>query len=263
MSIQNLSMILLLLLSKATAAQQVSGSVLDWESKSPIFQVKISNGKESTITDLQGHFSLKTFSAQDTLRISKDGYSSKQLMPTNQPRTAQLVLFLLPLAHALKEVHIEGTARYKADSLKMRKDFSNVFKYKRPSVMDMFVSKSAESRISMFRNPNSNSTASIVSFNLLQLPGLFARNKTPNSKLKTALIQDEQRKFVDQSFSKSRVSEITSLNGDSLQSFMEQYRPSAERLKEMSTYELLLYIKKSSSEFKKSSKQQLSLPALK
>lgn len=263
MSTQNLCILLLLLLSKATAAQQVSGSILDWESKSPIYQVKISNGKESTMTDSQGRFSLKTSAAQDTLRISKDGYSSKELMPTNQPGTGQLVIFLVPLPHALREVHIEGTARYKADSLKMRKDFSNIFKYKRPSVMDMFVSKSAASRIGMFRDPNSNSTAAIVTFNLLQLPGLFARNKTPNSKLRKALIQDEQRKFVDQSFSKSRVSEITSLHGDSLQSFMEQYRPSAERLKRMSAYELLLFIKNSSSEFRRTFKQQQSLPALK
>jgi hypothetical protein len=255
--------ILSLLSAQTCAAQQISGSVLDWESKSPISQARVSNGKESTITDAQGLFSLKSSTAQDTLLISKAGYSSKQVISLRQARTGQFIVFLIPLSNLLKEVQIKGTARYRSDSLKMRKDFSNVFNYKRPSITDIFLSKSAESRMGMFQDRNSNSTASIVGFNLLQLPSLFGRDKTPNSKLRKALIQDEQNKFVDQSFSKSRISEITSLHGDSLQSFMEQYRPSASRLKEMTAYELLLYIKESDLEFRRSFKKQQSLPALK
>jgi hypothetical protein len=255
--------ILLMLLSNAITAQQISGSVINWESKSPIYQAKISNGIESTYTDTKGIFHLKHLNTQDTLLISKDGYSSKQVILHDGARTGQLLVFLLPLTHSLKEVRIQGTARYKMDSLRMRRDFADAFNYKRPTVMDIFVSNSTAARTGMFPDRNSNSTASIVTLNLLQLPSLFARNKNPNSKLKKALIQEEQNKFIDQTFSKSKISQLTGLQGDSLQLFIETYRPSATRLKDMSAYTLLLYIKESNVEFKSLSKKTQRLPPLK
>jgi hypothetical protein len=44
------------------------------------------------------------------------------------------------------------------------------------------------------------------------------------------------------------------MQGDSLQDFMSTYRPTITRLKQMTDYELLIYIKESYAEFVKSYK---------
>jgi hypothetical protein len=239
----------ILFTTQRSFAQQISGTVLDIDSKAPIFQVKISMGKENTFTDLNGNFSIPARSKADTLQISKDGYKHILYVSTEGNRKEKLVLQLSRLGISLREVQIRAQERYKADSIRMRKDFSNAFHCKGPGIEELFMARSGENRMSLIRDPNSNSTASIVHVNLLQLGSLLTRNKNSSAKLKKQLLEDEQTKSADQRFSRARIASMTRLSGDSLLLFMNTYRPKSTELQNESDYELMLYIKRCYSEF--------------
>jgi len=55
------------------------------------------------------------------------------------------------------------------------------------------------------------------------------------------------------------VSSITNLKGDSLQNFMNQYHPEIKKVKKMSDYDMISYIKKSYAEYLKSGSRQTAL----
>jgi hypothetical protein len=239
----------ILLTAQFCSAQQISGTVLDFDSKAPIYQVKIRCGKESTFTDVNGNFSIPTGRKADTLQISKEGYKQIQYLTTENNRKDKLILQLSRLGISLREVQIRAQERYKADSIRMRKDFSKAFNYKGPGFQELFMARSGENRKSLIRDPNSNSTASIVHVNLLQLGSLLSRNKNSSAKLKKQLLEDEQTKAADQRFSKARIAATTTLSGDSLLLFMNTYRPTPTELQNQSDYELMLYIKRCYSEF--------------
>src|SRR5690606_35689579 len=93
------------------------------------------------------------------------------------------------------------------------------------------------------------STSSLVSVNLLSVISLIGKNKDPKSKLKKKLLKLENENYIDHIFSKEKVRSITSLQGDSLQIFIEKYRPSTGMVSQMTDYELLLYIKRSYKDF--------------
>jgi len=64
------------------------------------------------------------------------------------------------------------------------------------------------------------------------------------------LNQEEQDKYVDHRFTRAIVRKITGLNGDSLNTFMSNYRPSYEFTQISNDYEFLEYIKLASVEFR-------------
>ena len=245
----------MMLMANICFAQQIRGTVQDFGSKLPIFDVRISNGKESTFTDINGRFSISIRSKADTLQISKDGYKKIQYISTENNRHEDLTLQMGSVGISLREVQIRAKERYKADSVRMRKDFSNAFQYKGPGIQDLFMGRSGENRMSLIRDPNTNSTASIVHVNLLQIPGFFARKKNARGKLQQQLLEDEKIKAIDQRFSRARIVALTSLRGDSLLLFMDTYRPGPADLEKKSDYELMLYIRQCHSEFTRKAAQ--------
>jgi hypothetical protein len=254
---------ILLIIGNACLAQQISGTIRDAESKAPIASAKISVGPLSTYSDVNGFFKLTGLSISDTIFINTIGFNPKQILQTTKPPPGGLIIYLSRSAISLKEVQIKAKNQYRLDSLKLRKDFEKVFSYKPKGIQDIFIGKSAESRKGMFRDPNSNSTASIASLDLGALFSLMGQRKQSLSKLQKTMLQDEQNKSVDQLFSKTKVSMLSGLHGDTLQAFMNLYRPKPLELQKMSGYELMLYIKRSTSAFLKTYRKMDALPELK
>jgi hypothetical protein len=78
---------------------------------------------------------------------------------------------------------------------------------------------------------------------------MFGKNRTPQSKLQQKLIKEEEEQYLDNTFSKRKVQNLTGLKGDSLQAFMQLYRPNTDAAKYMSDYDIILYIKKNYHEY--------------
>jgi hypothetical protein len=160
---------------------------------------------------------------------------------------------------SLQEVNIYGARNYKLDSIKRRKEYAAIFAQKPLTLMDVFTKKSPEPtrQYAAFQS----STSSIVGISLLPLVGLLTKNRSATSKLQKKLLKEEETSYLDNRFSKQKITALTSMKGDSLESFINVYRPGREVLMNMTDYEMLVYIKKSHKEFEKTFKKD-SLPAL-
>jgi hypothetical protein len=159
------------------------------------------------------------------------------------------VIYLQPISYALKGVTIRSNRNTKADSTRMRKEFANVFAYKPMKVTDVFTTKNPSAYVPSNYIDAPNNTTNIVGFDVLRLVNFLSKKKDPTSRLKQQLLKEEAIKYVDHSFSSSRIKAITNLKGDSLQVFMERYRPNPVKAQKMTDYEMVMYIRKCYAEY--------------
>ncbi len=243
--------LLLLGISNLLFGQQVNGVVLDEITKLPVANARVYTSDITILADQNGGFSLNNIRFGDTVTISHIGYQSyffKHLVS----RQDTIKILLKNNTIAVQEVVIQRKRNYTLDSLNRRKEYASVFNYKAPKFKDIFVNK--YSSASNHYTPLQNSTSSLVSINLLSAIHLIGKNKTPESKLQKRLLKEEEESFLDQKFSKEMVQSITALEGDSLQSFMIQYRPTSEKSRQMTEYQMMVYIKESYGKFMKKDK---------
>ncbi|MFD0940487.1 carboxypeptidase-like regulatory domain-containing protein [Pedobacter boryungensis] len=238
----------LLLFSNQVFAQNVNGYVIDDITKLPIENVQVITENSTTFTSATGKFNLGILKNGAKISFRNVGYETYEVSITKEMLKDTLRISLKSSPINLNAVIIKGARNYKLDSLNLRKEYAKVFDYKAPRISDIFIQKSPSYK-SPFANTNPNSTASIISLNVLQVFNLLGKNKTPVSKLKQTLLKDEDMNYVDHVFSKGKVELITHLKADSLQNFMQRYRPTIQEAKRLNEYEMILYIKKSYSEF--------------
>jgi hypothetical protein len=131
---------------------------------------------------------------------------------------------------------------YRADSLQNRKDYEKYFNYKKPMIHP---------------TPGVTGGGLGVSINIDTLIYMFEFNKIRRAKaFQKRLINDEQEKYVDHRFSRSLVLKVTHLEGDALDSFMVQYRPSYEFCVRATDYDLYEYIKLALGQYQKDRKEE-------
>jgi hypothetical protein len=236
-------------------AQHLSGTVIDRFTKLPVAYANITVGYLSLSASITGKFILTDIKQGDVVTISSIGYKPYNFTyNTAEPDT--LTVYLEQLSIVLKDVTIRSKHDAKLDSIRNRNDFASIFAYKKPTIKDIFITKSPYVYVPYNYINAPNSTASIVSVNMLSVIGLLSKNKTPESKLQKELLDDEESNYIDRTFSKQKVISITNLKGDSLHDFMDEYRPTLKQVKKMNDYELGLYIRKSYAEFIKTYKHQ-------
>ncbi|MES2417472.1 MAG: carboxypeptidase-like regulatory domain-containing protein [Bacteroidota bacterium] len=231
-------------------AQSVNGYVKDAVSHSAIAGAQVITNTITVLTNAEGNFKLNAIKAGEKVAIRIMGYETTEFTLTTGMLKDTLQVYLKQGIINLKEVVIKTKRNYKLDSINLRKEYAAAFKFKAPGFSDMFIMKDPNYK-SPFAFINPQSTASIVSLNVLQVISLLGKKKEPASKFKQLLLKDEEANYVDQIFSKEKVGQITGLAGDSLSTFMNQYRPGRLVLKKMTGYEVVLYIKKSYIEFRK------------
>jgi hypothetical protein len=236
------------LISTCAVAQQLSGLVLDKLSHKPVEYATIHSGQYVTSTAIDGKFSLYNIRFNDTIRVTHVGYTPYTYTVYNIHADT---IYIEPAIIQLQDIKVR-TRNYKADSLSTRKDFAAQFNYQKPALKD-FLKTNLPSYIPD-HGPAINSDNDFGGLNVLSVISLLGRNKTPQAKLQKQLQDDEQANYVDHRFSRSKVELITHMQGDSLQDFMTTYRPTITGLKQMTDYEVLVYIKTSYTEFLKTYK---------
>ncbi|WP_248722215.1 carboxypeptidase-like regulatory domain-containing protein [Seonamhaeicola sp. ML3] len=113
-----MKIILLFLLTSFTVlGQNIKGTVLDLETKTPIHSVSIylENRKEGSITNEKGEFILKLnqkLKAKDTILVSCIGYSSKTLT-YNQLKSKNYIILLAPKSESIAPVYITSERELK------------------------------------------------------------------------------------------------------------------------------------------------------
>lgn len=247
-------LIFIVFLSNQLFAQRITGLVLDEKTKKPIINARVGTSSYGTFTTSTGGFSLDNVSFGETVTVNLMGYESYSFRYNNTSKSDTVLILLKISPIALKEVIVKLSGNYIRDSLSRRKEYASIFAYKAPTFKEIFIPSSPNTPTHY--SPFQNSTSSLVSIDLLSVISLFTKNKTATSKMKIKLLKEEEYQYVDHVFSKKKVQSITTLKGDSLQNFMNVYRPSIEEVKQMTSYQLLLYIKKSYDEFIKTYKPE-------
>ncbi|TKC12580.1 carboxypeptidase-like regulatory domain-containing protein [Pedobacter polaris] len=245
---KHLLILFLILLSSNLYAQNINGFVLDFATNLPIENAQVITKKTTSLTDENGKFSIINIVIGEKVSFRIIGYETHELIVKREMTNANVYIKLNTKSINLKEVNIRANRNYMKDSLALRKEYATIFAYKAPNFTDIFVKVDPSYR-SPFANINPNSTASIFRFNALSAFSFFGKKKNPTSKLKQTLLKAEEFNFIDSRFSKAKIESLTYLKGDSLQKFIEAYRPTYQESKRMSEYEIILYIKKSYGDF--------------
>lgn len=240
----------LIVLCPALYAQQLSGLVLDRSTLLPIPHTTISTSRHTTFTTVRGLFTIDDLHRGDTIKVTSIGYKSHFLV-YSQNVNDTIPVYLQQTATSLKSVVIIGKRPSNTDSIRLRREFAPVFAYKGTAFKDVFIPNSTNILPYNDFITSTNNMTTMLSVNLLSVIDWLGKNKTPTSKLQQTLLRDEQSNYVDQVFSRPNVVELTHLKGDSLQSFMDKYRPTSANARTMSDYEIMLYIKKCYAEFLK------------
>lgn len=236
----------LIIFSNKVFAQKLNGQVLDYSSKLPLENVIVTYGTQTIITSGDGKFSFQKSTSLEIVRLKKLEYEDYEFNLNNTFK--DITIYLKLPAINLNDVLILSKRDYLSDSLKMRKDYANVFAYKAPTIKNILVEKGGRYPTVGY-NLVSNSTSSIISFDILKTIGLITKSKSSISKLQKVQLKDEETNYINNRFGVKKISLITKLEGDSLQSFIQKYKPSVIEIKKMNDYQLLMYVKKSYAEF--------------
>jgi hypothetical protein len=238
------------LLSFQLFAQHISGIVVDKNTLLPIAHATVSIPSQTVLTSAAGQFTLIGMHNGDPLKVSCVGYRSYNAS-FYALVSDTIRIYLEQSIIALKDVAIKAKRNANTDSIRLRKEFVSVFNYKGTSIKDAFITRDPYVYKWDDFITSTNNATTILSVNLLSVVDLLNKNNAPVSKLQKTLIREEQYNYVSQVFSKQKVTEITHLKGDSLQTFMDKYRPSAADTRSMSDYDVMMYIKKCYAEFVK------------
>jgi hypothetical protein len=248
--------VILMLLSINLFAQRIKGIVIDKTTYLPVSNAFISTQASKSISNQEGKFVIANVKPGDTLRISSIGYKPFRLV-VSFLKFDTLRCYVDPDATILSEVKIRARRNAKADSLRNRREFASAFAYHGTTIKDAFITHSPyDAYIPYDYITSPHSAATILSVNLLSVIDMLGKNKAPQSKLQKILLKDEEDDYVDRFFSPEKVSSLTNLKGDSLQNFMNQYHPDIKKVKKMSDYDMVSYIKKSYAEYRKSGSKQ-------
>lgn len=222
-----------------TKAQTISGVVTDKTTGIRLTGAWLTTTKGSALSGLQGEFTINIKNASDTIKVTMQGYKVyKQAI--NLAADVYLTIALEPHVIELNEVSITGKRNRVKDSLNTRRMFAKDFNSHRPTLSDIFSTARGDGPLAIAG----------ITISPSQLITALTYKHTKAYKFKRVLIRDEQMKYVDSRFTTDLVTKLTHLQSDSLQDFIDQYRPSIDQVKKMTDYEMINYIKESSVKFR-------------
>jgi hypothetical protein len=230
---------LLLLLSMiylpASAQEFLQGKITERNSTKVLMSVTIHNITANTYTssDMGGFFKIMA-AKNDQITFSMDGYFTFTLTVTTKSLYEDNKITLEPAGNMLDSVTV--ISRYRMDSINRRNEYASL--YKRP-----------QSKVTGGNTP--------VGFGVNFSPfTYFSRQEKQRRDMKKRLKQEDEASYVDYRFSPEQVARVTTLKGDSLNTFMNAYRPSYSFSRKASTDEMKNYIINAYNDFLKSLRQK-------
>ncbi|NLR65341.1 hypothetical protein HGH92_13565 [Chitinophaga varians] len=223
--------LLLLALSHVHAQSPVQGTIFR-EDSIPAAGITVLNKRtqSAVISDEQGRYQLNARKG-DTLLLKALGFvpllyivSKDRTSVTHQLQSQPLELKAINIIHY----------NYLRDSLRLRQEFRREFDFRRPRWNEVIVS-----------------AGPLIAVNINQLYKAVSFNKNKKKeKFRKILLDKEKENLVEQKFNPSLVQRLTGMDGDSLSQFMLRYQPSYEFVKDISDYDLYVYIRQQYNEFR-------------
>ena len=237
-----------MLLSANAVGQRINGIVLDRSTGLAIPNAIVHKGYYTQITSSSGDFSVFNVHFGDTIKISNLGYKPyNYVIGMRRPDT--ILVLLAPNSVLLDNVTINSKRNTKLDSLNARKEFAGIFGYKAPTLTDAFLTVDPYEYHPDHFMTSEHTTAAIVGVDLLAIASLFGDTKTHQQNLREIALKDEEIRYIDTRFSPKKITSLTGLQDKALRDFIVAYRPTIARIKAMTDYDLIVYIKKSYAKF--------------
>lgn len=209
-------------ISEANAQKKIIyGYVLDSSTYSPVLNAHITNtnSNKNTETNNRGIFALAA-APNDLLFFTGDGYHFRTFR-YNMLLQDTVIIYMVPVAHELAAVTVtaRGYSHYQSDSTQRRQEFlTDMVQPKRK------VAKTAKSGAGMEIN--------------LDYFSKFQKSKRRAYKL---FDEHEIDSYINYRFSKETVQEYTGFKGDTLQQFINLYRPHYNWLRKNTSDEDVIY----------------------
>jgi hypothetical protein len=228
--------LLLLLSSFGGYAQQfLTGKVRRKESTEILISVSIQNHtqRKFDLSDEGGNYRIPAREG-DLLTFTSVGYIPDTLVVGAAMLAGDNPVFLETKVVALPSFEIGSRNNYQMDSLERRQLYSWI--YGRGEVQRIEKERKGDGvgvNMDLFRHGSSEDK--------------------DRDKLLKRLIKEEQQHYIDSRYSREYVSRLTHLQGDSLQKFMETYRPSYDYIRKAATVDILVFISDSYKKYMKHS----------
>ena len=177
-----------------------------------------------TQSDMGGNYKIPAASG-DIVSFSSAGYITDTIVVTANMLTTSFDIFLARNVIELSNVEIGDLNRYQADSISRREEFNDVLTKRNTKLVG--------------GRGNTPTDGVGVTFSPLTF---FSKKERNERRFKKMFERQEEEMYIDYKFPFDYVSQITGLQGDSLRSFMLQYRPDYAFCRRSSKADMLLYI---------------------
>jgi len=189
-----------------------------------------STSGKTAITDSLGRYTF-TVSNSDSIWFSYLGKNTQKYPVDTINNLNDFEIALHIDEHWLPTVKVHNK-NYLLDSLQNRKDYANVFNYRRPTLQAV--------------TPNYGSAyvpGTAAGFDLDQIIEMFQFRKNREMlAFQQRLLEEEHDKYISHRFSKHFVNQLTHLQSPRLDEFMTEYKPAYELLLQLNDLELGYYI---------------------
>jgi len=211
-----------LFFSDVEAQQLLKGRIYDKETDSALVSTTVFNvtRKMYVLSTREGDYAIDAREG-DKIVFTSVGYLPDTVKVLNYMIDAGYDVTMALKNSLLKNVTVRSP-NYQRDSLNRREDYKDF--YNRP------------------KNKMVSNTGPQNGVGVAISPLGFLNKRSKNKKIAANLQYQEEQDFVDYSFSRRYVEKLTNLHGDSLLSFMLQYRPTYEFCRTASSEDMLNYV---------------------
>lgn len=216
---------------------RISGTVYEMNRTFPLASVSVLTTQgRGTVTDSTGRYSILV-SPTDSIFFSYLGKPTPKYAVSGIPTPNQFDVALHVNITTLNEIRVMPRD-YRIDSIQNRRDYAKAFDYKKPG---LGVSSSP---------PASGNFG--VGLDLEQLVNVFRFRKDRSMEaFQERLLREEQDKYIEYRFSRTKIRKVTGLTGPDVDTFMRYYAPPYEFVADATEYELLEYMKKAGEQYKR------------
>jgi hypothetical protein len=224
--------ILLLLLTISGFSQTfLTGKVRKKETSEILISVSIQNLSlnKYDLSDEGGNYRIPAREG-DVLTFSSVGYLKDTLVVSKAMLSGDNPVFLEPRVVELPTFEVGSASGYQQDSIERRQEYKWIYDH---GTQEKWVKERKGDGVG-------------VSMNIFR--GSSHEEKDWD-KLKKRLIKEEEQHYIDYRYSREYVSRLTHLQGDSLQKFMELYRPTYDYARKAAQVDILVFINDSYKKF--------------
>jgi hypothetical protein len=227
------SLLLLFFSSEGFAQQTLGGKIHKKGSSELLMSVTVENLSSHRFneSDIGGNYRIAAQQG-DSVIFSSTAYRPDTLIVSAFMLAEGFDIYLQPHVETLAAVRVGSLSNYQIDSIERWKDYDWVAPKQKVKLVDR--TREAGDGVG-------------ISFS----PQFKTHEDKEKARLKKRLDEEEQEFYIDFRFSREYVVRLTHFQGDSLQTFMKDYRPTYGFCREATSQDMLLYVNDSMKKFKK------------